>query len=87
MKTNEEPNVRKEEVKAEKKQRRMLQDEELEQVVGGGANFFWIITRMRSWKCKLLQVFLFGQGSCVGICDIRIDGERGQLVPGCCRSQ
>ena len=35
MKMNEEPNVRKEEVKTENNQRRMLNDEELEQVSGG----------------------------------------------------
>ena len=35
MKMNEEPNTHKEEVKTENNQRRMLKDEELEQVTGG----------------------------------------------------
>ena len=54
MKTNEEPNVRKEEVKAENKQRPMLQDEELEQVVGG-AKYFWGYNRNADMELNLAQ--------------------------------
>ena len=37
MKTNEEKEVRKEEITTENSQRRMLKDEELEQVTGGAS--------------------------------------------------